>query len=228
MNMSGAIDETIRKFHASLNVTDLNRSVAFYRVLFGTEPAKVRPDYAKFELAEPGLVLSLIPGRPGTGGNLNHVGLRVRTSEELVEIQRRLEAAGLPTEREEGVECCYARQTKFWITDPDRALWESYGLHDDIAERGTAAAPRVELLHVAATAMAANQVPRAWEHRLRDPIPERIPQDDNSLHEVRFEGSINGALDAPHRNGLFANALRVLRTGAALCVHGMAGARPRG
>ena len=79
-------------------------------------------DYAKFDLAEPPLVLSLIPGRPGAGGNLNHVGLRVRNAGELVEIQARLEAAGLHTEREEGVECCYARQTKFWITDPDRAL----------------------------------------------------------------------------------------------------------
>src|SRR5882757_338103 len=73
--MAGAIDQDLCKFHASLNVADLDRSIAFYRVLLGTEPAKVRADYAKFELAEPPLVLSLIPGRPGTGGNLNHVGL---------------------------------------------------------------------------------------------------------------------------------------------------------
>src|SRR6185295_6009564 len=102
--MAGAIDDTLREFHASLNVTDLDRSIAFYRVLLGAEPAKVRSDYAKFDLAEPPLVLSLIPGRPGAaGGNLNHVGLRVRSAEELVEIQHRLEAAGLRTEREEGV-----------------------------------------------------------------------------------------------------------------------------
>ena len=72
--MAGAIDDTLRKFHASLNVSDLDRSIAFYRVLLGAEPAKVRSDYAKFDLAEPPLVLSLIPGRPGAGGNLNHVG----------------------------------------------------------------------------------------------------------------------------------------------------------
>ena len=89
-----------------------HRSVAFYRALLGVEPAKVRADYAKFDLAEPPLVLSLIPGKPAAGGNLNHVGLRVRTAEELVEIQRRLEMAGMPTEREDGVECCYARQTQ--------------------------------------------------------------------------------------------------------------------
>ena len=206
--MSGAIDHTLRKFHASLNVADLDRSIAFYRVLLGADPAKVRPDYAKFDLAEPPLVLSLIPGRPGAGGNLNHVGLRVRDAEELVEIQRRLEAAGLRTEREDGVECCYARQTKFWISDPDRALWEIYVFHDDIDDHGSAAPPRVELLRLDA---ARSQAPLAWEHRLRDPIPSRIPHEDNTLHEVRLEGSINVAPDADNRSGLLADSLRALR-----------------
>jgi len=68
--MAGAIDATLRKFHASLNVSDLERSIAFYRVLLGTEPAKVRKDYAKFDIAEPPLVLSLVPARaPGDGGD---------------------------------------------------------------------------------------------------------------------------------------------------------------
>jgi catechol 2,3-dioxygenase-like lactoylglutathione lyase family enzyme len=222
--MPGPIDETIRKFHASLNVTDLDRSIAFYRVLLGAEPAKVRPDYAKFELAEPGLVLSLTPGSAGAGGNLNHVGLRVRTAEELVEIQRRLEAAGFHTEREEGVECCYARQTKFWIADPDSALWEIYVFHEDIDDHGRAAAPRVELLQVGAAA----QLPRRWEHRLREPFPERLPYDDNSLHEVSLAGSINAAPDAPHRAGLIAETVRVLRPGAAIHIHGLTGDRPSG
>jgi catechol 2,3-dioxygenase-like lactoylglutathione lyase family enzyme len=221
--MAGAIDDTLRKFHASLNVSDLDRSIAFYRVLLGADPAKVRSDYAKFDLAEPPLVLSLIPGRPGAaGGNLNHVGLRVRSAEELVEIQHRLEAAGLRTEREEGVECCYARQTKFWIADPDRALWEIYVFHDDIDDHGSTA-PRVEPLRVET---GRSQAPLAWEHRLRDPIPARIPHDDNSLHEVRLEGSINVALDATNRSGLLAESLRALRPGAEIFVHGLAGDRP--
>src|SRR5262249_10321089 len=155
-------------------------SIAFYRVLLGTEPAKVRGDYAKFELAEPPLVLSLIPGRPRTGGHLNHVGPRVRNPEELVEIQHRLEAARVPTDREEGVECCYALQTKFWVSDPDRALWEVYVFHEDIDDRGhpSPPLPHVEPLPTSTAATA----PRAWEHRLRDPFPERIPHEDNSLH----------------------------------------------
>jgi len=219
--MSGPIDASLRKFHASLNVSDLNRSIAFYRVLLGTEPAKTRPDYAKFELAEPPLVLSLIPGRPVAGGHLNHVGLRVRNAEELVEIQRRLEAAGLHTEREEGVECCYALQTKFWVTDPDRALWEVYVFHEDIDDRGHASPPRVEQVPIATAATA----PRAWEHRLRDPIPERIPHDDNSLHEVRLAGSINAAPGIEHRSGLLRDVWRVLLPGAAVHVHGLSGDR---
>jgi hypothetical protein len=196
-------------------------------VLLGTEPAKVKPDYAKFELAEPPLVLSLAPRTPGAGGNLNPLGLRVRTAEELVEIQRRLEAAGLPTKREDGVECCYARQTKFWISDPDRALWEIYVFHEDIAVHGMATAPargRVTPLHVAAAA----QVPRGWEHQLPDAIPERIPHDDNSLHEVRLEGSINAAVDRAARVRFLAEMRRALRPGAAIYVHGLAGDRPTG
>ena len=210
--MAGAIDATLRKFHASLNVSDLDRSIAFYRVLLGAEPAKVRSDYAKFDLAEPPLVLSLIPGRPGAGGHLNHVGLRVRNAEELVEIQRRLEAAGMPTKREEGVECCYARQTKFWITDPDGALWEIYVFHDDIDDHGSAAPPRVGAIRVET---ATSPAPLALgASACASPIPARIPHDDNSLHEVRLEGSINVAPEADNRPGLLAEALRALRPGA--------------
>src|SRR5262249_54320410 len=131
-------------FHTSLNVSDLARSVAFYRLLLGCEPAKLRSDYAKFELAAPPLVLSLIPGRPASGGALNHFGLRVPGAPALVEIQRRLELGGIATRREDGVECCYARQTKFWVADPDCVLWEIYVFHEDIDEQGDGSVPPVE------------------------------------------------------------------------------------
>jgi catechol 2,3-dioxygenase-like lactoylglutathione lyase family enzyme len=221
--MAGAIDATLRKFHASLNVSNLDRSIAFYRTLLGAEPAKVRADYAKFDIAEPPLVLSLIPGRPTASGHLNHAGLRMRNAEELVEVQRRLEAAGMPTQREDGVECCYARQTKFWITDPDGALWEIYVFHDDIDDHGKATAPRVEHLQIQPSTTVAT---RAWEHRLREPVPARIPFDDNTLHEIRLEGSINLAPAAENRDGLLAEALRTLLPGGTIQVHGLAGDRP--
>jgi catechol 2,3-dioxygenase-like lactoylglutathione lyase family enzyme len=123
-------------FHISLNVASLDRSVAFFRTLFGQEPTKHRSDYAKFEVANPPLTLSLEPGAPGAGGALNHAGFRFAGSHDLVELQRRLEMAGISSQREEGVECCYAKQTKFWLHDPDRNLWEFYVLEGDIEHRG--------------------------------------------------------------------------------------------
>jgi catechol 2,3-dioxygenase-like lactoylglutathione lyase family enzyme len=130
--MEAAIDKKLTTFHLSLNVSDLGRSVDFYQKVFGTPPAKRRSDYAKFELQEPPLTLSLEPSGASSGGALNHVGIRLSDSDELVELQRRLEIAGLSSIREEGVECCYARQTKFWLQDPDRTLWEFYVLESDI------------------------------------------------------------------------------------------------
>lgn len=124
------------RFHLSLNVADLERSVAFYRILFGREPAKCRNDYAKFELDDPPLVLSLEPRSNGGGGVLNHLGFRMPDSAALVAVQMRLEKAGIRTRREEGVECCYARQTKFWVLDPEQTLWEIYTLDEDLQHRG--------------------------------------------------------------------------------------------
>jgi hypothetical protein len=112
---------------------------------------------------------------------------------------------------------------EFWITDPDRALWEIYVFHDDIDDHGSAAAPRVEQLQVATGKSTA---PLAWEHRLRDEIPSRIPHDDNTLHEVRLEGSINVSPEADNRPEPLAESLRALRPGGTIDVHGLAGDRP--
>jgi catechol 2,3-dioxygenase-like lactoylglutathione lyase family enzyme len=212
-----AIDASLIKFHISLNASDLGRSIAFYRALFGTEPAKVREDYAKFELAEPPLVLSLIPG--GVGGNVNHAGLRVRTADELVDIQRRLETAGIASQREEGVECCYARQTKFWVADPDRMLWEVYVFHEDIDERGDGAVPAA----APGPLVTLSKPLLNWTHRLGNALPDRIPHDANSLTEVTLEGSFNAGCDAVNLDRLMAEALRALRPGGAIRLHGLTG-----
>jgi catechol 2,3-dioxygenase-like lactoylglutathione lyase family enzyme len=212
-----AIDASLIKFHISLNASDLDRSIAFYRALFGTEPAKVREDYAKFELAEPPLVLSLIPG--GVGGNVNHAGLRVRTADELVDIQRRLETAGIVSQREEGVECCYARQTKFWVADPDRMLWEVYVFHEDIDERGDGSVPAV----APGPVVTISKPVLSWTHRLGNALPDQIPHDANSLTEVMLEGSFNAGRDAVNLDKLMAEALRALRPGGAIRLHGLTG-----
>jgi catechol 2,3-dioxygenase-like lactoylglutathione lyase family enzyme len=133
------------RFHVSLNVSDLARSVQFFELLFGKAPAKRKSDYAKFEVDDPPTVLSLEHRAGSTiprGGALNHAGIRVANSSALVDIQRRLEEGGVKTIREDGVECCYAKQTKFWANDPDGTMWEVYVLEDDALEhRGKGIVP---------------------------------------------------------------------------------------
>jgi catechol 2,3-dioxygenase-like lactoylglutathione lyase family enzyme len=109
----------------ALNVSDLDAAVAFYSRLFDTPPAKLRPGYANFAVAEPPLKLVLIQG-DGAGGTLNHLGVEVGSSDEVVATQRRLAAQGLATATEDSVDCCYAVQDKVWVSDPDSAPWEVY------------------------------------------------------------------------------------------------------
>jgi catechol 2,3-dioxygenase-like lactoylglutathione lyase family enzyme len=215
------------RFHLSLNVSDLAGSIDFYRVLFGAGPAKRRPDYAKFELDDPPLVLSLEPTPRAAGGPLNHLGFRLPDSATLVAMQERLERAGVPSQREEGVECCYARQTKFWVTDPDKTLWEIYTLEEDIDHRGAgqsleAMIPDPDRRPQIGPAAAA---PVVYEHRMGAPAPERLPLADAAADEVRLRGSLNAPLDAPTQQRLAREALRVLRPGGRVFVHTLVGER---
>ena len=205
------------RFHLSLNVSDLGRSVAFYRILFGVEPAKLRGDYAKFELDDPPLVMSLEPHAPGNSGPLNHLGFRMPDATALVAMQQRLEQAGVRSQREEGVECCYARQTKFWAHDPDRTLWEVYTLDEDIDHRGGGQVPE-KVLATTDGALAPAE-PVVWEHCLGQAVPERAPFADGGVDEVRLRGSLNMPLGDEERGRLLAEARRVLRPGGRLFVH---------
>jgi catechol 2,3-dioxygenase-like lactoylglutathione lyase family enzyme len=210
------------RFHLSLNVSDLGRSIAFYRVLFGMPPAKVRGDYVKFELEDPPLVLSLEPAARASGGALNHLGFRMADSESLVAMQRRLGTAGIDSRREEGVECCYARQTKFWVTDPDGTLWEIYTLEEDIDHRGRGQTPEEMLPSAARPTAVMGSAPASqviWEHRLGDAVPVAIPVADGAAEEVRLRGTLNQPLTAEVKEGLMREACRVLRPGGRLFVH---------
>ena len=109
----------------ALNVSDLDAAVDFYSKLFATEPAKRRPGYANFAVAEPPLKLVLIEG-VGAGATLNHLGVEVEDTGKVTAAQRRLAGEGLETSSEEGVTCCYATQDKVWVDDPDGAPWEIY------------------------------------------------------------------------------------------------------
>jgi catechol 2,3-dioxygenase-like lactoylglutathione lyase family enzyme len=210
------------RFHLSLNVSNLERSIGFYRILFGLEPAKKRPDYAKFELEDPPLVLSLEPTARAIGGPLNHLGFRMPDSAALVAMQMRLELAGISSQREEGVECCYARQTKFWVTDPDQTLWEIYTLEEDIDHRGAGQSLETMLPHAAPE----KEPAVSWEHRLSDPVPSSIPLADGSTDEVRLRGTFNLPLEESVKQVLLQEARRVLRPGGRLFVHVLVAEKP--
>jgi catechol 2,3-dioxygenase-like lactoylglutathione lyase family enzyme len=209
------------RFHLSLNVSDLRRAAAFYETLFGKAPAKVRADYAKFELDDPPLVLSLEPSGAGRGGALNHLGFRLPDAAQLVAMQERLERAGIRSKREEGVECCYARQTKFWVTDPDGTLWEFYTLEGDLGHRGEGQSLEAMLPEAAPAAAE----PVVWEHRLGQPVGA-APFAEGSADEVRLRGSLNVPLSAEDQQRLVQEARRVLRPGGRLFVHVLVSDRP--
>jgi len=116
-----------KKVHLALNVTDVNRSVEFYRAVFGLAPVKWKPRYAKFDIPEPPLNLTLNQHKKIDGpGALNHLGMEVSSTAEVLAARERLRAAGLATADEMNVDCCYALQDKIWITDPDGYRWEIF------------------------------------------------------------------------------------------------------
>jgi catechol 2,3-dioxygenase-like lactoylglutathione lyase family enzyme len=114
------------RLQLALNVNDIDQAVAFYAKLFGTEPAKRRPGYANFAIAEPPLKLVLLEN-PGQGGSLNHLGVEVPDVGAVETAQVRLAGAGLAASDEGETTCCYAKQDKFWVQGaPDGESWEIY------------------------------------------------------------------------------------------------------
>ena len=100
--------------------------MAFYSRLFGAEPAKLRPGYANFAIADPPLKLVLNAPGNGPGGTINHLGVEVEFTEEVDSAGARMAAQGLDARPAPGTVCCYARQDKVWAHDPDGLPWEYY------------------------------------------------------------------------------------------------------
>lgn len=109
----------------ALNVDDLQEAVTFYSKLFNIEPAKLKPGYANFAIAEPPLKLVLLEN-PGKGGTINHLGVEVESSEKVHAEIARLAGEGLFTDEEIGTTCCFATQDKVWVTGPAGEKWEVY------------------------------------------------------------------------------------------------------
>jgi catechol 2,3-dioxygenase-like lactoylglutathione lyase family enzyme len=122
----------IVKPHVSLNVSNIDASVAFYESVFGAAPTKRRPGYAKFDLAAPSLNLTMQEA-PRTGVNASHFGVQVASSEDVAAAWTRFKEAGLKTLTEDNTECCYALQDKVWVEDPDGNSWEVFVVKADVA-----------------------------------------------------------------------------------------------
>jgi catechol 2,3-dioxygenase-like lactoylglutathione lyase family enzyme len=114
----------VSRVQLAINVSNIDEGVAFYSKLFATEPAKRKPGYANFAIADPPLKLVLIEGEGG--GTLNHLGIEVESGAEVRAAEGRLSADGLDTTGVDDTTCCFAEKTETWVKDPDGASWEVY------------------------------------------------------------------------------------------------------
>jgi len=115
----------------ALRVSDLDASIEFYSRLFDTTPAKRRPGYANFAIAEPPLKLVLLEGQPGQDTRMDHLGVEVESTDLVAAATNRLADAGLATRIEDNTTCCYAVQDKVWVNGPGSEPWEVYTVTGD-------------------------------------------------------------------------------------------------
>ncbi|MGG0935486.1 ArsI/CadI family heavy metal resistance metalloenzyme [Brevibacillus centrosporus] len=135
--------------HIGLNVTNLEKSIDFYSKLFGKEPVKVKPDYAKFLLETPGLNFTLNLRDDVSGNQVGHFGIQVASTEEVIAHKKRLEETGILSQYDEmNTTCCYALQDKFWVHDPDGNEWEFFFTKADAdvhsEDNGACCVPKTE------------------------------------------------------------------------------------
>lgn len=204
------------RFHLSLNVSSIERVASFLQLVLGVAPVKQRSDYAKFELDSPPLVLSLEPNPPQESGSLNHLGFRFANTADLLKAQERIEAAGISTQREEGVECCYAKQTKFWVHDPDQRLWEFYVLEGDLEHRGGGQTLEQMVGDSTSCSTAAARVrPVIWEHRMgSDFAIPAVPSD-----QIRLRGTFNVPISEADINRILREVFMNLKPGGQVELH---------
>ena len=122
---------TFPRMHVSLYVSDIAKTTGFYTAFFGQEPAKVRPGYAKYVLDKPSLIISFVENAARVQQNFGHLGFQVETETELDQRLNIARTQNLVAKEEMGTNCCYAKQDKFWATDPDGVQWEVYYFHED-------------------------------------------------------------------------------------------------
>ena len=131
----------MKRFHAHVRVSDLESSVRFYSTLFGTEPAVLKSDYAKWMLEDPRINFAITAGSTTTG--LDHHGMQVESDEDLAIIAGRLEAAGQSVAKQRNASCCYARGNKGWVADPNGISWETFHTFGESTVYGNDVAPQL-------------------------------------------------------------------------------------
>ena len=139
-NIENGVAVKALKAHLALNVSDVTESIKFYRKLFGIEPSKVRTGYAKFDVQNPPLNFTLNQGSVPNRGALSHLGIQVRSTDDVLATRQRWNEVGLLTRDEMQTNCCYATQDKTWVRDPDGNEWEVFVvLEDNLPETAAAA-----------------------------------------------------------------------------------------
>jgi len=126
---------TALKAHLALNVNNVEQSIEFYKRLLGIEPSKVRTGYAKFDVQNPPLNLTLNEAAFNGRGALSHLGIQVASTADVLAMRQKWVDAELVTRDEMQTNCCYATQDKSWVRDPDGNEWEVFVvLKDNLAE----------------------------------------------------------------------------------------------
>ena len=119
------------KAHLALNVRNVERSIEFYKKMLAIEPSKVRRGYAKFDIQNPPLNLTLNEASFGDRGALSHLGIQVGSTDDVLQVRQQWADAGLVTRDEMQTNCCYATQDKTWVQDPDGNEWEVFVVLQD-------------------------------------------------------------------------------------------------
>ena len=115
----------VKRFHVHVGVSNLDRSIGFYSVLFGAPPSVVKDDYAKWMLDDPRVNFAISSDHHASKG-IEHLGIQAEDPDELVDVYAKLKAAGRPVLEEGATTCCYAKSEKSWISDPDGVVWEAF------------------------------------------------------------------------------------------------------
>ena len=121
-------EKLMSRVQLAINVDNLDEAILFYSKLFATKPVKSRPGYANFSITDPPLKLVLFEN-PGDGGSINHLGVEVECTEEVLTTEKRLADSNLITTGIDATECCYAEKTETWGNGPAGVRWEWYVKH---------------------------------------------------------------------------------------------------